>query len=592
MLHEAFRLFRSFQHLLQPLRGRIAFVVVLVVVAPLMTILALRTMQRVIDEAMLEANLTLGIQLLGVYLCIVAFSALANYADERVDAGICESLTMNARVSLCQHLLSLAPGSVRQRSVGDLLAYLEEDSERVATLLYSGPLSAFSNITRILMLSGLLLSLSVTLTITALLTLPVLYLVVRRMTRHARTAARWARRAHGRWLSTAEEALHSVPMIQANNAVASELLRFQTHCDAARQAEIRATAVQARTSLALESITTLGGLLVLLIAISEVAAGTLTVGQVIVFVGTVGSLYSPARRLSQSAGRMQRAINSAARIRALLDTPSAVTEHERSRTLPTTRGDIRVENVCCDNGDGLEVLRGIDLHIQAGETIAIVGSSGCGKSTLLRLLVRLQDPSSGRILIDGIDIREVTLQSLRDQVALAFQEPYLLRRSVADNIRIASPDASDAAIHSAMRLSQTESFVAGLTSGLATRAGNRGERFSGGQRQRIALARALVRDTSVLILDEATSAIDSETEELIRTGIERHRGLRTTILVSHRHSLVERADRIVVLDNGHIVESGRPRDLLQAGSRCHALFAAQLANGPGLPDELRWRDAG
>lgn len=592
MLLNALRLIQSFGSLLVPMRHRIMLVVSLVTAAPLLTVLSLHLMQRVIDESMVQPNLSLGIGLLGVYLLVVAVKGLLDYADRRIDAGICEALTKSARVAICTHLLSLAPGTLRERSIGDLLAHLEEDASRIASLLYSSPVSVFGNILRIVTLTALLLTLSVKLTLVALVTLPLLYVVVARMNRQNRTAARWARRAHGRWLATAEETLHSVQVIQANNAAAREAARFAAHCDAARRAELRVTAIQAAMSLALDAVTTIGGLLVLMIALNEVVTGAMTVGAVMVFVGTVGSLYSPARSLSQGAARIQRAISSAERIRKLLDTPSIVIEQPAAWPLPALKGSIRFEGVHCHYGNGNDVLRGIHLEINAGETVAIVGSSGCGKSTLLRLLLRLQDPNAGRIFLDEHDIREVTLSSLRDQVAVAFQEPFLMRRSVADNIRLADPQADEQLLRDVAGISLTDTFIDDLPAGMATAVGNRGERFSGGQRQRIALARALIRNTPVLLLDEATSAVDSEVEELIQRGIDAQRGTRTIIIVAHRLSLVERAQRIVVLDQGRIAEIGTPGELLRAGTRCHALFAAQMEARTLSPTDARWRAAG
>ena len=230
---------------------------------------------------------------------------------------------------------------------------------------------------------------------------------------------------------------------------------------------------------------------------------------------------------------------------------------------------------------GEATVRDISLRIEPGEMVAIVGASGSGKSTLVRLLLRLYDPFSGTVLIDDTDLRDVTLASLRQAVAVVFQDPYIFRGSIAENIRYGRLGAGDAEVMAAGRMAHVESFVGQRRGGWRAPAGPQGGWLSGGQRQRLALARALMREAPILVLDEATASVDSEAEELIHQAVEDLAGERTIIIVGHRLSSLRRADRIIVVYHGRIVESGTPQTLLRPGTRYQQLFAAQIA--PGRP---------
>lgn len=239
-------------------------------------------------------------------------------------------------------------------------------------------------------------------------------------------------------------------------------------------------------------------------------------------------------------------------------------------------GALAFEGVHFAYASGPEVLKGVSLRIEAGETVAIVGPSGAGKSTLARLILRLADPSEGTVRIDGIDLRDVTFESLRRAVTVVFQEPYILRGSMRDNMGYGRPDTPDERVAMMARAAHVDEFAAKLRNGYDAPTGPRGSLLSGGQRQRLALARAFLRSAPILVLDEATASVDSETEELIQDAVERFSGRRTIVVIAHRLSSVRRADRVVVLDGGRIVETGAPGALLAGNSRCRDLFAAQI----------------
>ena len=320
-----------------------------------------------------------------------------------------------------------------------------------------------------------------------------------------------------------------------------------------------------------------GRILVLAVGAYEMYSGNLTVSTIVAFLGSVGSLYSPISSLARSPGRFQRAAVGTQRVvELLLDTLSLVVERQDARAITQVRGVLEFFEVHFVYPGGLEALRGVSFRINPGETVAVVGPNGNGKTTLVHLALRLYDPSVGSVSVDGVDLREVTLESLRRSVAVVFQEPSVFRGNISENIRYGRPGASDELFKSTVQAAHVHGFANALPRGYGTPIGPRGSWLSGGQRQRLALARAFLRDAPILLLDVATASIDSEAEQLIQDAIEQFRGKRTITVVSHRLSTVLRADRIVVLDERRIVETGSPAVLQGNASRFRTRFAEQF----------------
>jgi ABC-type multidrug transport system fused ATPase/permease subunit len=259
--------------------------------------------------------------------------------------------------------------------------------------------------------------------------------------------------------------------------------------------------------------------------------------------------------------------------------PSLVKERPTAKALAHVRGSLEFQQVDFKYPSGSSVLERISFAIEPGETVAVVGPSGAGKSTILDLALRLYDPTGGAILLDDVNLRDIKLASLRERIVPVFQEPYIFRGSIAENIRYGLSNVPDDRVAATARVAHAERFIACLRSGYEAPVGPRGSWLSGGERQRLALARALLREAPILLLDEATASVDSETEDLIQDAIERFAGQRTILIVAHRLSLVRRADRVIVLDHGRITETGTPEALLQSTSRCRELFGPQLIPG-------------
>jgi ABC-type multidrug transport system fused ATPase/permease subunit len=548
----------------------------LVLLTPLASIALLFLASVLIDEVLAAGDLALLPFIAAGYVALIATKLLLAYTSTVLDAAIVERVTHDVRSRLYRHVVSLSPGSLGKRGIGDILTHLSGDARRVEFLVFTGPLAVFADAAAALVFLVFLFAMSWKLTLCALLAVPLLVVVSLRLAPRVRRAARIARAEETAWMARAEERLGAAPIVQAFDAHAIEGDAFARRSDRARRSEVRTVAIQARLSLAVEALAALGGLLVIAVGAWEIRSGALTLGAFVAFLGAVGSLYAPARGLAKAPGRFQRAAAGAERVAHLLDSPSRVAECPTAKPLANVRGALEFRDVRFAYDSGPEILHGVSLTIEPGEMVALVGPSGGGKSTLARLALRLHDPASGSVLIDGVDLRDATLASLRRAVSVVFQDPYVFAGTALENIRYGRPGASDAEAAAMARAAHADAFIRRLPAGYGSPVGPRGGFLSGGQRQRIALARALLRDAPILILDEATAAVDSETEELIQDAVERLAGRRTILVVGHRLSSIRRADRIVVMEDGRIAETGTPQALLAGESRYRDLFAAQL----------------
>ncbi len=573
--------FRFFSHHLKPVRTKLWFAALLVILMPLISTAMLWLFQKLVDEVFVTRDTQLLPWFFGAYLFLALASFTADYIDQRLDASIAERIAQDTRVSLYQHLVSASPGSFGSRNAGELLAYLGGDVEKIASLIYSAPMSLLSNLARIICYATFLFLISWKLTLLALAVVPPLVWLVYRLTPKIRAAARASRRRTTTWMSLAEESLGARPLIHAFHTQARETGRFAQRTDKARLAELITVKLQAGLSVGIGMITMMGSLAVIGLAAYEVGAGRLTVGSVLAFIGAVGVLYGPIRTVSQSASRFQRAAVSAERLRSLLEKPSLVSDTAKTITpIARAQGRIEFRAVSFAYPGGDKVLHELSFMTQPGEAVAFAGGSGNGKSTLIKLLLRFYDPTSGAIYVDGVDIRHLPLKQLRENIAVVLQEPHILQGSIADNIGYGIEAAEPARVQSAAVTSYAQEFITPLPQQYNTQVGTRGERLSGGQRQRIALARALMRDAPILLMDEATASVDGETENLIQLAVTKLAGQRTLLLVSHRASTLKFADRVLVMEQGKIVESGTPLDLMQPGTRCYEIFQTQLTHAP------------
>lgn len=569
-------LIRYFLPCLEGIRGRWAQSALLLAVPSLFGAGLLWAVKSLIDEVFVAQRFENFSFLLAIYLLIGIGKAASSYLATRLDAAVMERIALQLRTRLYDHILHLSPGSLTRHKNGDLLTRLSGDIERVEFLIYSGPLGLYADIFAAMLFAASVLVLSWKLTLCALLVSPLFLLISFTSAPRIRRAARIARRQTAKWTDLAEERFNAIPTIQAAGAEQFETLAYARRCEKSRKSEINVVKIQAASAALIDVCAVFGGLAILVMGGFSIRSGEMTAGALIAFLGALGSLYGPIRSIAKTPGRLQQAAARAQRVRDLLDTPSLVVQKPTARPLIRPRGSLEFDNVVFGYSPSQRVVDGISLKIEPGETVAIVGPSGSGKSTLIKLALRLYDPCSGSVRIDGNDLRDLTIQSARSAVSAVWQEPYLFSGSIAENIRYNRVGAQAAEISAAGRAACVSEFVERLRGRHDAPVGPAGRWLSGGQRQRVALARALLRGCPILLLDEATGAVDSETEEQIQAAIDDLSGHRAILIVAHRLSSIRRADRILVMENGQIVETGSPATLLRRASRCRTLFSAQL----------------
>jgi subfamily B ATP-binding cassette protein MsbA len=361
-----------------------------------------------------------------------------------------------------------------------------------------------------------------------------------------------------------------------------EVARFRKAAQRLFRANLRSVAAAAISSPLMDIFGAVAIALLLLLGRAQIAHAELTLGAFIAFVAAVLSMYNPVRKFAVFNNSFQQALGASSQLFKFMDTEDVVLEKPSAKALPPFAQSIRFEGVCfsyqSDGDESREILRAIDLEVKRGEVLAIVGSSGAGKSTLVHLIPRFFDVTSGQILIDGNNVRDVTLSSLRAQVGIVTQETVLFNDTVRNNIAYGQPYVPQKVVEDAARAALAHDFILALPAGYDTVIGERGVRLSGGERQRLAIARALLKDAPVLILDEATSALDSESESLVQSALHNLMSGRTVFVIAHRLSTVRRADRIVVIENGTIVDVGGHEDLMKKFGTYRRLYELQFAN--------------
>jgi ABC-type multidrug transport system fused ATPase/permease subunit len=486
---------------------------------------------------------------------IVAIGALFDYWSTRLlsSAGLHVANDMRGRAFTHLHRLSL--GYHEQHQVGDLTARVTADVDHTQDLLVQMLANLFPNLLLLVGMFVVMLEVDPFLTLLSLMTTPLLVFAIHRSRRTLRQASRRVRRADGEVASAATESLGAIGLVQAFTLERHQSGHFEQLSGDSLVAGVEAVRLQARFAPMVDAAGLLSTLIVLWVGANRVASGQMKLGVLLIFLTYVGSLYKPVRALSKLTTIFTKGMAAAERIEDVLSTEPDIRDRPGAILAPPFLGHIRFDEVTFSYGRE-PVLWAVSFDIQAGETVALVGPTGAGKSTLAALVPRLIEPRLGTVLIDEHDIRGYALSSLRSQVSMVLQDTVLLRGTIRENIACGRPGASWRAVERAAKLALVDEFTDRLPDGLDTHLAERGVDLSGGQRQRIAIARAILRDAPILILDEPTSALDTQSEELIVTALDNLPKSRTTLIIAHRLSTVRRADRIVVLDGGTIVEEG------------------------------------
>src|SRR5947209_11016506 len=517
-------------------------------------------------------------------LIIAAVSAVSTYAEKYLTTSVGQRVMHDLRLTLYNHIQRLSLSFFAEQKTGDLIVRMTSDIDAVQDFVSSALLGIVVNCLTLLGMLGVMFYLDWRFTLISLSVAPALFFIVYSFTRRIKNNTRAVKKKEGEIASVVQESLTAVRLIKAFSREDYESQRLDEKSLESVEMALLARSVKAKLAPFVELIVAAGTCLVLWYGARLVLSGGMSPGALIVFILSLGKMYKPMRDLSKMTDTVSKASVGFERIREVLATESQVRDLPGARRAPPLRGRVQFEHVSFAYNREQPVLKDINLVVEPGEFVALVGPTGSGKSTLISLIPRFYDPTEGRVGIDGIDIRSFKLRSLRDQISYVLQETYLFRATVWENIAYGKPTASRSEIIRAARLANAHEFIVRLPDAYDTVIGERGETLSGGQRQRITIARAVIRDTPILLLDEPSSGLDAESEELVFDALSRLMEGKTSIVIAHRLATVMRAQRIYAVEGGRIVESGTHDELLAGGGLYSRLYEIQFKGQEQLSD--------
>ena len=538
-------------------------------------------LKRVIDQGFSAGNSAELDKILFIMVGLALAQGIGVYVRYSNISWVNNRVVNDIRQRIYAHLLTLSPAFFEQQRVGDVLSRLSNDTQVLEGVVTNAFSFALRNA---VMLLGGLVMLAITspkLLVYVLVGVPIVILPVVLLGRKVRKLAKLSQDRLADAMARGDETIHAVRTVQSYAREGYESLRFSERINAL----FSNAAERERTSATLAAVVIVLAFccvsVILWIGGHEVLAGRMTAGELSAFIFYAVMVATAVGAISEVFGQLKRATGASERIRELLATPTEIAAPANPVALPSAanvRGDIAFKNVTFSypTRPQSEALTDFSLAVKPGEVVALVGPSGAGKSTVFQLLLRFYDPKSGNISVDGVDVRSADLTALRERFALVSQDPVIFSGSVAENVRYGKLEASDAEVRAACDAAHVTEFALALPNGLDTELGERGVRLSGGQRQRVAIARAILADRPVLLLDEATSALDSESEVLVTDAIERLARKHTTLIIAHRLSTVQSADRIVVIDNGRVLAEGTHAELMHSSPLYSRLASLQL----------------
>ena len=519
-------------------------------------------------------------------IVIAIFGALSSYLEKYLTTSVGQWVMHDLRRVLYSHIQKLSLSYHDQKRTGDLISTVTSDIDAVQGLISQVLLGLLVNMLTLAGMALVMLYLNWQFTLIALLVAPGLFLVVYHYTHRIKKASRAVRRQEGEVVSVLEEVLSSIRVVKAFAREDYEQKRFEQESRQSVEKALQARSIKAKLPPIVEIIVACGTCLVLWYGARLVLAGGLTSGELLVFLLYLGKVYKLMRELSKMTDTISKAAVGWERIRAVLENEMQVRDLPGAKPAPRFKGRIEFDRVNFSYNETQPVLKDLSLKIQPGQLAALVGPTGAGKTTIVSLLPRFYDLTSGEVSIDGIDIRRFKIKSLRRQISFVLQESLLFRAPVWQNIAYGKPEASHDEIVRAAKLANADEFIDRMPDGYDTMIGERGVTLSGGQRQRIAIARAIIRDAPILILDEPSAGLDSASEKLVFDALGNLMTGKTSIVIAHRLATVRRADVIFVIDDGRVVEQGTHEELLDGGGLYSRLYDLQFKDKAEASREL------
>jgi ATP-binding cassette, subfamily B, bacterial len=496
-------------------------------------------------------------------LVIAVTDALCTYAEKYLTTNVGQWVAHDLRRTIYTHVQRLSLAYHDQQPTGDLISRVTVDIDSIQSFIVSGLLSILVDAMTLTGMIIVMFWVNWQFTLIALAVVPPLFFIVNTYTRRVKKASREVRKKEGRMVSVVSEVVSSIRVVKAFSREDFEIRRFEGESLEAVEAALAARSLKARLVPIVNIVTAIGTCAVLWFGAQWAMSGYLAAGSLVVFVFYLGKMYKPMQDISKTIDAYSKAATGFERIQEIFRSDDEVHDEAGARKAPQFKGEVEFEHVAFAYKEDEPVLRDISIHVEPGTMVALVGPTGAGKTTIINLIARFYDPTSGVIKIDGEDIRKFTQKSLRSQISFVLQDTVLFSGTIWDNIAYGCPDASHSQIVKAAEAANAMEFIDKLPERFSTGVGERGVTLSGGQRQRIAIARALVRNTPILILDEPTSGLDAASEQLVCEALDRLMNGKTSIVIAHRLTTIRRADKIFVVENGVVAESGSHDELLQ-----------------------------
>ena len=587
--------------LIRPYRGWLVLVFIAMLVEIAMSLAAPWPLKLVLDDALGNHRLpdwlawahnygigrhTLGVALFAglATLVIAIISAVATYIDNYYTTSIGQWVANDLRIRIYEHLHRLSLRFYDTAKTGALMSTITSDVATVQSFASSSTLGIVVDLMTIVFMLGLMFWLDWDFTLIAIGVTPFLLLFVMRFKRAVKEVTRIVRIKQSEVVAVVQEGLGSVRAVKAFGRQDLEVAHMEAASHATVEAALKARQVKSLLSPVVSIVVAFCTGIVLWKGTSLIVAGTMTAGALTVYLAYLTKFFKPVKDLASMTSAIAQTTVALERIQKILAADDIISERADATDPGRVKGAITLEHVAFSYGDGAPVLRDVSFTIEAGQVVGVVGPTGSGKSTVLSLIPRFYDPTAGRILIDGTDVSTFKLAALRAQVGFVLQETVLFRGTIRENIAYGRTGASDEEIVAAAKLANADEFISRMPHGYDSVVGERGDTLSGGQRQRIGIARAVIRNSPIMILDEPTAALDTESERLVIEGLQRLMKGRTVIMIAHRLSTIRDADKIIVLKDGVVVEEGTSDELIARGGVYAELHRIQYETPPAHTD--------